>query len=201
MASENTCTPAFQFQSITSRSPPYLTGPLVIALMTTPLLIGCQAFNPPLGVENKVDVSRYMGRWYEIARYPNSFEAGCVGVTADYELLDDGRVGVTNTCRQGSLNGKLDIIEGVARVTDERTNARLAVSFFWPFEGDYWILELGDEEDYGYAVVGEPSRKFLWILSRNPQMDEELYEDVLSRLRSKGYNRFLLERTRQRVEE
>jgi len=161
--------------------------PRVLAVTATALLLGgCNAFYPPLDVVDNVEIERYTGRWYEIARYPNSFERGCVGVTADYALRSDGRVDVVNTCRIGSLDGNVKTIEGVARVVDERTNAKLAVTFFWPFEGDYWILELGDE--YEYAVVGEPSRSFLWILSREPTMDESLYEDILGRLPAKRYD-------------
>jgi apolipoprotein D and lipocalin family protein len=89
-------------------------------------------------------------------------------------------------------------IEGVARVVDSSTNAKLAVTFFGPFEGDYWILELGNE--YEFAVVGEPSRKFLWILSREPVLDEDLYQDILSRLPEKGYDPERLELVLQQLD-
>ncbi len=157
-----------------------------IVLGTMTIASGCTALNPPLNVVEKVELGRYTGRWYEIARYPNSFERGCVGVTADYALREDGRISVLNTCREGSLDGEVRTIEGVARVVDSSTNAKLAVTFFWPFEGPYWILELG--ENYEYAVVGDPSRDFLWILSREPSLDETLYEDILSRLPERGFD-------------
>jgi len=157
---------------------------------------GCGAFNPPLATVENVEIGRYTGRWYEIARYPNSFEPGCVGVTADYTLRQDGRISVLNTCIEGDLDGEVRLIEGVARVIDPGTNAKLAVTFFAPFEGDYWILDLG--EDYEYAVVGEPSRTFLWILSRKPVMDQDLYEDILSRLPEKSYDPNRLELVPQR---
>ena len=137
---------------------------------------GCGAMYPPLEVVDYVDITRYAGRWYEIARYPNSFEQGCVGVTADYTLQDNGRVEVVNTCIESSLDGPTRTIRGSARVVDDTTNAKLKVSFFGPFEGDYWIIDL--DEDYQYAVVGDPSRKFLWILSRTPQLDEAVYESI-----------------------
>jgi len=159
---------------------------MIAAIGGIPIAGGCNAFNPPLDVVEKVDLGSYTGQWYEIARYPNSFERGCVGVTADYSLRQDGRINVLNTCREGSLGGNVRTIEGVARVVDSSTNAKLAVTFFGPFEGDYWILELGN--DYEYAVVGEPSRKFLWILSREPVLDEEVYIDILTRLPEKGYD-------------
>ncbi|HNO78311.1 MAG TPA: lipocalin family protein [Phycisphaerae bacterium] len=160
---------------------------------------GCGAFYPPLSTVEKVDIDRYTGRWFEIARYPNSFETGCVGVTADYALRDDGRVSVTNTCVEGDLDGEVRTIEGVARVTDSATNAKLAVSFFFPFESDYWILELGD--DYEYAVVGEPSRTFLWILSRESTLDESILEGIKSRLPDLQYDPERLEMVPQNTDQ
>lgn len=159
---------------------------MVFAIAGIPIAGGCNAVNPPLDVVEKVDLGSYTGRWYEIARYPNAFERGCVGVTADYSLRQDGRINVLNTCREDSLDGNVRTIEGVARVVDSSTNAKLAVTFFGPFEGDYWILELGN--DYEYAVVGDPSRKFLWILSREPVVDDALLEGIRSRLLEKGYD-------------
>jgi apolipoprotein D and lipocalin family protein len=158
-------------------------------------ITGCGALNPPLDVVTKVELGRYTGRWYEIARYPNSFERGCTGVTADYALRPDGRISVLNTCHEGGIEGDVRTIQGVARVVDASTNAKLAVRFFGPFEGDYWILELGEE--YEYAVVGEPSRRFLWILSRSPVLDGDLYADILSRLPDRGYDPTRLEEVEQ----
>ena len=152
---------------------------------------GCGAFYPPLDVVEKVELDRYAGTWYEIARYPNSFERGCVGVTADYTPRDDGRIEVVNTCFESSLDGPSRDIRGSARVVDNATNAKLKVSFFWPFEGDYWIIDLA--EDYSYAVVGAPDRQFLWILSRTPTMDDELYEQILDTLPARGFDPELLE--------
>ncbi len=159
---------------------------MMAAMAAIPIAGGCNALNSPLAVVEKVDLGSYTGRWYEIARYPNSFERGCVGVTADYSLRQDGRINVLNTCFEGNLDGHVRTIQGTARVVDEETNAKLAVTFFGPFEGDYWILELGN--DYDYAVVGDPSRKFLWILSREPVLDDSLYQDILSRLPEKGFD-------------
>jgi len=132
-----------------------------------------------------VDLERYMGAWYEIARYPNSFQKGCVGSKATYTLLDDGKVSVLNECYDKSFSGKLRSAKGKAWVIDKKTNAKLKVSFFWPFAGDYWIIDLDD--DYSYAVVGHPRRKYLWILSRTKEMDEDVYEAIVSRLRDKHY--------------
>lgn len=121
-----------------------------------------------------VDVKRYMGTWYEIARFPQRFERGLVGTSANYELLQNGKVRVLNSGFEGHLGGRLRTAKGVAKVVDTKSNAKLKVSFFWPFSGDYWILELGIE--YEYAVVGDESRRYLWILSRTPTMDEALYD-------------------------
>jgi apolipoprotein D and lipocalin family protein len=163
-----------------------ITKRLFAATVTLGLVGGCGAVYPPLDVVDRVDLDRYVGRWYEIARYPNSFERDCVGVTADYSLRDDGRIDVINTCFESTLDGPERVIEGSARVADPTTNAKLRVTFFWPFEGDYWIIGL--DEDYEYAVVGEPSRSFLWILSRTPQMDDETYAGIVESLPAFGYD-------------
>ncbi|NLX21793.1 MAG: lipocalin family protein [Phycisphaerae bacterium] len=161
-------------------------------------LSGCAIFYPPLDVVDDVDLARYAGKWYEIASYPTPFQAGCTATTAEYTLRDDGRVMVVNTCRGGSLDGPVRRIQGSARVADASTNAKLKVSFFPPFEGDYWIIELG--EDYEYAVVGVPNRAFLWILSRTPTLDEAVYQSILERLPEKEYDPALLVRTLQPTE-
>jgi apolipoprotein D and lipocalin family protein len=141
---------------------------------------------PPLEVVSFVDLKRYAGEWYEIARYPHRFQKGCVGSKATYSLRDDGKITVLNECYKGSFNGKIRRAKGKAWVVDEKTNAKLKVSFFWPFSGDYWIIDLGKE--YEYAVVGHPDRTYLWVLSRTKTMDAEVYEKILERLEEKGYD-------------
>jgi apolipoprotein D and lipocalin family protein len=163
---------------------------------------GCGAFTqsyPPLATVDYVDLDRYQGTWYEIARYPNSFERGCTGVTAQYAPLPDGRIRVVNKCRKSSLNGPVDRQIGVARVVDRTTNAKLKVQFFWPFEGDYYIIDL--DPDYQYAVVGEPSRKFFWILSRTPSMDAATFDAILARMPDWRYDPDRLFLTPQRTDE
>jgi len=140
----------------------------------------------PLSVESSVDIDRYLGRWYEIARLPNGFEKGCEGVTADYSLLPDGKIKVVNSCRKGAPDGKLKVANGRARIADETTNAKLEVSFFGPFWGDYWILWL--PEDYSMSLVGEPSGRYLWILSRTPTISDDVKEAALNRLQRFGYD-------------
>ena len=141
---------------------------------------------PPLTVVDSVDLERYLGKWYEIASYPAWFQKECTGSTAEYSLLPDGKIQVVNRCRKGSLNGPLKESKGKAEVADTTTNAKLKVWFFWPFKGNYWIIDLNP--DYQWAVVGEPSRKYLWILSRTPTLDEAVYQGILGRLPQKGYD-------------
>ncbi len=142
-----------------------------------------------------VDLGRYLGTWYEIASFPQSFQRGCTATTATYSMRPDGDIDVLNRCRKGSLDGKEDSARGRARVVDKATNAKLEVSFFRPFWGDYWIIDLGS--DYEYAVVGHPSRDYLWILSRKPTMDDAVYQGILARLRVQGYEVERLNRTLQ----
>lgn len=165
--------------------------------------VGCAASTterlrlPPLETVKEVELSRYLGTWYEIASFPQSFQRGCFATTATYTLLEDGEIDVLNRCRKGSLDGEEDSAHGRARVVDRETNAKLEVSFFRPFWGDYWIIDLS--EDYSYAVVGHPGRDYLWILSRTPTMDEALYQRVLARLKGQGYEIARLARTAQVV--
>lgn len=127
-----------------------------------------------------VDLNKYAGKWYEIAAIPQSFQKGCHCITADYTLSDKGFVIVENRCNRDSLNGKQTYIKGKAFVTANSGNAKLKVQFFWPFKGKYWIIDLAD--DYSYAVVGHPNRKYLWIISRTSKMNESTYQGILSRL-------------------
>ena len=151
------------------------------------LLGACHARQrgPELPVVPHVDLGRYVGTWYEIARYPHPFQEGCFASTATYTLREDGKIDVLNACRQGGPEGPLRTARATARVVDASTNAKLAVTFFWPFSGAYWIIDLA--EDYRYAVVGHPSREYLWILSRIPTLDDDTYRGILERLRRLGY--------------
>ena len=139
----------------------------------------------PLTTVASVDLKRYLGTWYEIARFDHSFERGCVGVTATYSENPDGTIRVVNRCRKQTLSGPEDVAEGTARVQDRSSNAKLAVTFFWPFEGDYWILDL--DADYQWALIGEPSGRYLWILSRTPRIDDALRQTLLGKLQAMGY--------------
>jgi apolipoprotein D and lipocalin family protein len=160
------------------------------------LLAGCAhaPSGPPVRTVEHVDLQRYMGRWYEIATIPMSFQKGCVGVTADYALRQDGDVDVVNTCRPERLDAEPRTAKGKAWSVDP-SGARLEVQFFWPFHGAYWILDL--DPDYRWVVVGNPSREYLWILSRTPQMDDATYQGILERLRAQEYPLTLLVKTPQ----
>jgi apolipoprotein D and lipocalin family protein len=143
-----------------------------------------------------VDLSRYAGRWYEIARFPVSFQEGCVGVTADYALRDDGRVDVLNACREETLDGPRRTASATARAVDD-TGARLKVRFLpWlPIEGDYWVIHL--DEDYRTAVVGVPSGTAGWILSRTPEIAPDRLAAARAALEANGYDLRWLEPTPQ----
>ncbi len=160
---------------------------LIGLLLLSPARAGLAEEQPPLDVVDSVDLMRYVGRWYEIASYPAWFQKGCTGSMAEYTLLPDGKIRVINSCRKGSLEGKLKQSKGTAEVVDTETNAKLKVWFFWPFKGNYWIIDL--DPGYQWAVVGEPKRKYLWILSRTPTMDKNLYQEILSRLPGKVMTR------------
>ena len=181
-------------------APATIVAPL-ITIAVTVTLFGCAESTterldlPPLEAVPKVDLERYLGTWYEIASYPQRYQEGCTGTTATYTLRADGEIDVVNKCRKDSLDGPEDIAEGRARVVDPDTNAKLEVSFFWPFWGDYWIIDLGP--DYEYAVVGHPSHDYLWILSRTPTLDDGTYDAILGRLEEKGYPLDRLEKTLQ----
>ncbi len=159
---------------------------------------------PPVKTVASVDLARYSGRWYEIARYPNWFQRGCAGdVTATYEPRDDGRIRVINRCARP--DGSVKDAQGEARPVEGAANARLKVRFApgWlsalPFVwGDYWIVGLAD--NYLWALVGTPDRKYLWVLSRAPRMSEADWEAALAKARENGFDPSRLERTRQGAE-
>jgi apolipoprotein D and lipocalin family protein len=160
-------------------------------------LLGCGSSNyAPLDVVGKVDLQKYLGKWYEIALLPNSFEKGCNCTTAEYSIIDSETIRVINKCRKGSINGELDQATGKAFVVQGSNNAKLRVQFFWPFRGDYWIIDL-DEENYQYSVVGAPDRKYLWILCRTPHMEEQLFNSLVEKCRLKGFDVNKLIRTGQ----
>jgi len=145
--------------------------------------------NPPKTV-NYVDLKKYVGLWYEIAKIPNSFQDHCVkGTTAKYVLKEDGEIAVLNSCIDE--DGEVDDADGVARIVDKKSNAKLEVSFVsflgWrPFWGDYWIIGL--DENYQWAIVGTPNRKYGWVLSRTSKLDELTMNKIFQIIKDQGYN-------------
>ncbi len=144
-----------------------------------------------------VDLARYMGLWHEIARYENGFQRGMEAVTAHYSLQPGGKVKVVNSGRQGGLDGPPKSAIGRAYLVKEPSglNAKLRVSFFGPFYGNYWVLDRA--EDYSWSIVGEPSGRFLWLLCRQPRPDAATRALLLDRAQALGYDLSLLRFTKQ----
>jgi apolipoprotein D and lipocalin family protein len=140
---------------------------------------------PPLQVVPSVDLARYAGKWHEIARLPNRFHRDCAAnTTATYTLRPDGNINVVNECRK--RDGRTKSAKGTARVADRNgPTTKLKVTFFWPFSGDYWIIDL--DSDYRWVVVGEPGCNYLWVLSREPRMDGVLFQQILERAKQQGF--------------
>lgn len=149
----------------------------------------------PIQTVPQVDLNKYAGKWYEIASYPQTFQKGCHCTTAEYTLHEKGYVIVENRCNRDSVNGKQSYIKGKAFVERNSGNAKLKVRFFWPFTGKYWIIDLAD--DYSFAVVSHPSKKYLWILSRTSKMDDVTYRQIISRLKEKGFDLTKIQLTKQ----
>ena len=141
-----------------------------------------------------VDLQRYLGVWFEIARYDQRFERSCAaGVSATYSLRTDGSINVMNRCRRS--DGSIKEALGRAKIVDRTTNAKLKVSFFGPFYGDYWILDHAD--DYSWSIVGEPSGRYLWILNRQPTPGDAEVQNLIDRVARLGYDTSMLLRTKQ----
>lgn len=164
-----------------------------VLLLLSVFLIGTVGISCQTNKNNKtmntttvsnLDVNRFMGSWYEIARYEHSFEKGMTHVKANYSLLSDGTIRVLNS---GMKNGKKKEIEGKARKKkDSNSNSKLEVSFFLWFYSDYFVFELDD--NYQYAVIGSSSDKYLWILSRTPQLPQSTINDLLIKIKKRGYD-------------
>lgn len=165
---------------------------IVIALGAASVAVGASAcastyserrsLAPPQTVES-VDLARYMGTWYEIASFPNRFQENCTGTTATYALREDGTVQVVNRCFLDELDGEEVVVEGAAHAVEDSGNAKLRVTFFWPFYGDYWIVAL--DAAYQWVAVSEARREYAWILARTPELNEATYDAILDELRAK----------------
>lgn len=168
---------------------------IIITLFILPFLMATAMKAQPLQTVPNVDLTKYVGKWFEIASFPQRFQKDCHCTTAEYTATDKGYVIVENTCNKGSIDGKQSYIKGKAFVVENTGNAKLKVQFFWPFKGDYWIIDLAD--DYSYAVVSNPSKKYLWILSRTSKMNAAVYQQIIARLKEKGFDLTNLKMTEQ----
>jgi apolipoprotein D and lipocalin family protein len=174
--------------------PNRLIFPLLLASGAVLALTACASLTAgPVGNKavpqpaKPVDIEQYSGLWYEIGRYENRFEKDCEGVTAEYRARPDGLIDVINSCHKGSLSGPVKVAEGKAKILPGSDNAKLKVSFFGPFYvGDYWVLDRAD--DYSWAIVGEPSGRYLWLLSRVAQPHEMVRNTIEARTRQMGYD-------------
>jgi apolipoprotein D and lipocalin family protein len=155
-----------------------LPSKLILSLILLLSLTACSSSMKTLKTVPGVDLNRYTGKWYEIARLPNSFETGLVCCTAEYGIRPDGKISVINRGVKETDPAKTSSVTGKAWVPDPGEPGRLKVQFFWPFAAGYYIFHL-DEKNYQYALVGTPSRKYLWILARQPQIDEALYRELI----------------------
>ncbi|MGA2974187.1 MAG: lipocalin family protein [Spirochaetia bacterium] len=174
--------------------------PILVSSLAALALFGCAGVPRglgPLPLVESVDTQRYLGRWYEIARYTHSFERSLVGVTAEYSVRGDGRIQVINSGFRNSLDGRYTDAKGVAWIPDPRRPAALKVSFFWPFAADYLIFGL-DRENYSWALVGDNSRGYLWFLARTPEISDELFQKMQQIARDQGYDLSKLDKVPQK---
>lgn len=144
----------------------------------------CQIKSQTMETVKSVDLQKYSGLWYDYAHLPARFLEGCDEITAEYKIENTSYISVYNRCVKSST-GKLSSIKGKAFIEKGSNNAKLKVQFFWPFKAKYWILDIDD--DYRYALVGGPSRSYLWVLSRTPEMDEKKYNELILKARNLGF--------------
>lgn len=170
---------------------------LILILLNSFIITSCNRnIAPTMKTVENVNIEKYLGTWYEIARFPHSFEKNLQGVTATYTMREDGKITVLNQGFKNSLNGKLKKAKGKAYIPNAEISGHLKVSFFLWFYADYYILEL-DTTDYQYALIGSSTPNYLWILSRTPQMDEKIYKKLTSAAKSLGYDLSKLEKVDQ----
>ena len=186
----------------------FILAAILPALLLIPSTISAQKNNSDNQAEVKavssVDLKRYSGKWFEIARYSNKYQKNCIGnTTATYALKEDGKISVTNECLR--KDGTMIDAKGEGKIVDKESNAKLEVRFapgflaFLPSVwGDYWIIDL--DEKYQYAAIGDPKREYLWILSRTPKLSDAAYQNILRRIESMGFKPGKLIKTPQNIE-
>ena len=158
----------------------FTTALSIVALISTPAIAELAAVRSV----GELDLARYTGKWYEIAAFPMFFQRNCLGdTTAEYTAKDNGELSVSNRCR---TENNYDQAVGRAWVPDANKTAELKVSFFWPFSSDYWVIGL--DKDYRWAVVGNPNRKYLWLLSRTPTLPQADIDEAMQAARNEGYD-------------
>ena len=163
-----------------------LFRPLWLSLAVFTALAGCATTSQaPLPTVAAVDLQRYLGTWHEIALIPNRFQSMCVSGTQANYAIDDDVIRVTNRCRTAS--GEIESVSGIAKIVEGSNNAKLRVSFFRPFYGDYWVLAL--DPDYRWVLIGEPSRRYGWVLARTPTLDKDVLDKLIDRAAELGYDR------------
>lgn len=178
-----------------------LTLPLALAsaaCVGSPGPVGNTAVPQPA---KPVALDAYLGKWYEYGRYEAPFQKGCEGVTAEYSLRDDDKIKVVNSCYEESIDGEFKQSTGKAKIVEDSSGAKLKVSFFGPFYGDYWVLDRGPEGMdglYDWSIVGEPSGRYLWMLTREAQPDAATRTLLEQRVRELGYDWGLVRLTKQR---
>ena len=166
---------------------------LLLSVFSIFTLLGCQAEKTIIDTKtvDQLELTKYLGTWYEIARFQHSFEKDLVGVTATYNLRDDGKIEVVNSGYKNTLDGEYTQATGKAKIPNPSKPGQLKVAFFLFFYADYNVLVL-DSENYQYALIGSSTPKYLWILSRTPQMDEATYNMLVEEARKRGYDTGLL---------
>jgi len=161
---------------------------IILPFLFLVLTSNAQNMNPDQTIQStfEFELEKYLGTWYEIARFDHSFERELQGVTATYKLKDDGKIEVLNQGNIGNLDGKLKKAIGKAKLTSPENPRNLKVSFFWIFYSPYNILELG--ENYEHALIGTGSKNYLWILSRTPQISEQTFNELVGKAKARGYD-------------
>lgn len=147
-----------------------------------------------------LDLQRYMGKWFEIARLDHRYEHNLVGATIEYRSLPNGDIEVINSGYWGNFSGEYKRVRGIAKIMDPREPGKLKVRFFLRFYAEYNIMEV-DEKDYQYALIGSETSDYLWLISRTPQLSKEIIHHLVTKAKQRGYDTSMLKWVKQRVED